>query len=276
MTNDVFLAFLCHLVTRLPLLAVAYCGGWRKHEKSESQSRILQAALYEEFHDHDKKGFVLEENCAGATHPVQDKQGTVLEKKRPGTVHHAQGTASSEIPFVDRELAIECDPLLKPPDAGIFACGMDSHCVESEESELGGFCVAFEQAPILNRALQPEVECVDVNEDGAICDCSLFNNTSGVGSFTCSNPDYCVGQYFGVFPRVCGNLEITYAFPGNQSGTTTYCFEPDGGMPAESLCYSSSYSSMLYNGTSWECEFKVNDIKCNSCLVEDYCPANSN
>ena len=167
-----------------------YHAGWRKHEKSKSQQcTILQAAFYEEFHD--KKGFVPEKKHAEATRLVQDKQDTVIEKKHSGTVSPEQGIASSEIASVDRQPAIECNPLLKATDAGIFACGIDSHCIKSEESKLGGFCVAFEQAPILSHALQLfNFTCVEgPDADGFTCDCSLFNNTSDLGSYTCSLPE---------------------------------------------------------------------------------------
>ena len=247
--------------------AVAYRTGWRKHEKSKLHSSSLQA-LYET--SHHKKGVVLEKKRADATHPGQDKQGTVFEKKHSGTIHSVQGTASSEIPSVDREVSIECNPLSKPPDAGIFVCGIGSRCVKSKESELGGFCVAFEQAPILNRALQVEdslPSCTDGTNDGVTCDCTLFNNTSGVGNFTCTYEE-CVEGY----PTVCGKYEVTITIKNAYTYTYTaeICFEPGGGVPAESLCYSLSYDS-----NARACEFKVNDAVCSSCLFVDSCPANS-
>ena len=252
------------LAQSLPL-AVAYRAGWRKREKSKWQSAILQAALYEEFRD--RKGLVLEKKRAGGTHPVQDKQGTVFEKKHSGTVHPVQGTASSDIPSVDRGASVECDPLSKAPDAGIFACGVDRHCVESEESELGGFCVALERAPILSRVLQADFtdSCTD-GADGLnkTCDCSQFNNTSGVGSFTCTTEGFCFEEY----ATVCGKYEVTYTVENAYTYTFEYCFEPDGGMPAESLCYSKSYEP-----DAFECEFKVNDAICSNC--SDSCPASS-
>jgi hypothetical protein len=41
---------------------------------------------------------------------------------------------------------------------------MDSHCVESEESEMGGLCVANNLAPSINRALQSNATCDETPE----------------------------------------------------------------------------------------------------------------
>jgi hypothetical protein len=253
------------LAQSLPL-AVGYRAAWRKREKSVSQIGILQAALYEEFRD--KKGVVLEKKRAGATRPVQDKQGNVLEKKHSGTVSRVQGSASGEIPSDAREATIECDPLSQAPDAGIFVCGVDSHCIESEESELGGFCVAFKQAPTLSRALQ-SFNCTDgLNGDGATCDCSLFDNTTGLGSYACTYP---AGECIAGYPTVCGKREVNVTLT-NSSVAYTTCIEPDGGVPAESLCYSLDYNS-ISNITT--CEFEINNVICKSCSYENTCPANS-
>jgi hypothetical protein len=252
----------CSLSSVLPL-TVRFSGHWLDLILLDNVSKIPS---YEEFHD--KKGFVLKKKHAEATPLVQDKQGTVLEKKHSGTIRPEQGTASSEIPSVDWEPATECDPLLKAPDAGIFACGMDGHCVESEESELGGFCVAFEQAPILSHALQlggwSGTTC-GLYKEGATCDCSLFNNTSGEGTFTCT---YCEGYSQEECPTVCGNFELAYNIT-NIMAYSASCLEPEGGVPAESLCYSWSFdrSSMMRT----ECEFKINNVTCNSCSIVDSC-----
>ena len=251
------------LAQSLPL-AVAYGAGWRKREKSESQRRtILQAAFYEEFRDN--KGFVPEKKHAEATRLVQDKQGTVIEKKRSGTVRPEQGVASSEIASVDREPAIKCDPLSKAPDAGIFACGMDSHCVKSKESKLGGFCVAFEQAPILSRALQLINFTCDEgpDADGLTCNCSLFNNTSDLGSYTCSLPEGACP--YNDYPSVCGNVLSTLTVLANNSAFYNVCFEPEGGTPVESFCSSYSYDLTYFSAV--ECELKINNITCNSCSI---------
>jgi hypothetical protein len=218
------------LLTQSLPLATAYRAGWRKREKSESQSTILQAAIYEKFCD--KKGFVLEKKRAEATRLVQDKQGTVLEKKRTGTVRPEQGTVSSEIPSVDQEPAIECAPLSKAPDAGIFTCGMDRHCVESEESELGGFCVAVKQAPILSHVLQWYTwECMEDN-GYSTCDCSLFNNISGLGSLTCTYPEgFCPPQY----PSVCGSTFQMVTVTNSSIAYYYQCLYPDDAVPM-SIC----------------------------------------
>jgi hypothetical protein len=38
-----------------------------------------------------------------------------------------QDSASSEVAFENREASVECHPLSKGTDSGIFGCGMDLH-----------------------------------------------------------------------------------------------------------------------------------------------------
>jgi hypothetical protein len=193
---------------------------------------------------------------------VHGKQDDVLEKKRSGSARLVQDSASSAVPSHDREEAsVECDPLSKVTDSGIFGCGMDGHCVESEESELGGFCVPANLAPSINksinRALQENVTCVEgPDEDNLTCDCSQFNETSEVGLFTCSGP-FCIGT-------VCGTGDNSYLYTDDgwrmESCVTDLSTTLMG---IESYCLSYSH-----DGSSLQCEIKANGVVCNSCEME--------
>jgi hypothetical protein len=160
---------------------------------------------------------------------------------------------------------------------------MDSHCVESEESELGGFCAALKQAPSINRALQQNVTCVEmISEDDAAacnctyaCDCSQFNNTSGFGTFACTGTgEYCLGESM----DKCGAVEnrVNATFNADGSYNVVDCLYDVGGvfdaaLGLESYCY--SFSSDL---TSVECEITVNGVACKICEYDQVtCPANS-
>jgi hypothetical protein len=98
---------------------------------------------------HDKKGMLFDKRVG-----VHDKQNDLFEKKLSGSAHLLQHSASNDVPSDDREASVECDPLSIVNDSGILACGIVSHCVESEESEMGGFCVASKQASSISRDLQ--------------------------------------------------------------------------------------------------------------------------
>lgn len=56
----------------------------------------------------------------------------------------------------------------------------------------------------------------------------------------------------------------------NNSVAITVWFKPDRGVPAESLCTSTSF-----NDSAQECALKVNNIICNSCSVQGFCPDTS-
>jgi hypothetical protein len=250
------------LAQSVPLLAVGHLAGWkRREERSWLQSRRLRDALL--VGDHDKKGMLFEKRIG-----VYDKHDDVLEKKRSGSARLVQDSASREIPYDDREASVECNPLSKVTDSGIFGCGLDRHCVESEESKMGGLCVAASMAPSINRALQENDFYCDegTDETGTTCDCSQFNQTSGVGNATCTGP-FCVGMY-------CGNFTSRASSYADGSFQYESCYELSGNTTAmglESYCYSNSFSSDL---NSTECEIKGNGVACNSCEYGQVtCPA---
>jgi hypothetical protein len=230
---------------------------------------------------HDKKGLVLEKSVGDHV-----KQDNVLDK-RPGSARLVQDSGSSEVPSDDREASVECDPRSKVADYGIFGCGMDSHCVESEESELGGFCVALKRAPSINRALQANLTCVEkISEEDAAtcnctytCDCSQFNNTSGSGSIKCTGTSqYCFGESA---QKICGSYDFSYNFTTNADGSydLDYCDYDFSGVLGtavglESFCY--VYRNVSSDYKSVECEIKVNDVACDICEFNQVtCPANS-
>jgi hypothetical protein len=171
-----------------------------------------------------------------------------------------QDSALSEVPSDDREASVECDPLSKVvTDSGIFDCGMDGHCVESEESELGGFCVAANLAPSINRALQSYNPCVK-DEQGRLCDCSSTTNATCTKSFCWKKS------------KVCGNYTISGSWNADGSYSFEKCYDlKETAMGLESYCYSSTYDL-----TSMECKIKFNGVECISCEVDKVtCAADS-
>jgi hypothetical protein len=131
---------------------------------------------------------------------------------------------------------------------------MDSHCVESEESEMGGFCVASKQASSISRALQDVPNC-----DPTTCDCSQFDSTTLVGIFTCTGD---------------GSTNYSYMYNADGSYIVEACTDYSGvtDSPYDSYCI--SVSSDL---TSIKCGIKIDDVLCNSCEFDDEaCPANAN
>jgi hypothetical protein len=213
--------------------------------------------------DHDKKGVLFEKR--EGVHGKHDNN--VLEKRHSGSARLVQDSALSEVPSDDREASVECDPLSKVvTDSGIFGCGMNNRCVESEESGMGGFCVADNMAPSINRALQQNVTCVGTPRDGLTCDCSDFDNTNSVGNFTCRE-DFC-------YETVCGNSTYSQSNAADGWFSRKVCRNYNATvLGLESYCFSFSFSSDPYSA---ECEIEADDVVCNSCKW-DYasCPAGS-
>jgi hypothetical protein len=217
------------LAQSVPLLAVGHIAGWKKREeRSRLRSRRLHDALL--LGDHDKKGVLFEKRKG-----VHVKHDDVLEKKRSGSAQLVQDSVSSEVASGDREASVECDPLSKATDSGIFGCGVDRHCVVSEESELGGLCVADNLAPSINRELQSDVTCV-YGDEGLLCDYCQFNRTSRTGNVTCS------GQF--CFETFCGNYTVSGSWNADGSYSLKECYDLNKtAMGLESFCYFFSNSS---------------------------------
>jgi hypothetical protein len=183
-------------------------------------------------------------------------------------------SALSDVPSDDREASVECDPLSKVTDSGIFGCGMDSHCVKSEESEMGGFCVASKQAPSVSRALQAEVpSCGEVFVVlGFTCDCissTSYDNTAYVGS----NSFNCTGEYcLGVNPCTSAGVASTYYADGSFKVEICDEYSEVTALPFESYCI-----TLISDLNSTECAVKIDDVLCNSCEFENKtCPTDAN
>jgi hypothetical protein len=251
------------LAQSVPLLAVGHLAGWKKREeRSWLQSRhLLRDALFVE--DHDKKGMLFEKRVGVGVRDKHDND--VLEKKHSGSARLVQDSASSKVAFDDREASVECNPRSKVSDSGIFSCGMDSHCVESEESEMGGLCVSSKQATSFNRALQQNVTCVEGPDAyGTTCECSEFNNTSGVGPFVCIG-GFCVGTTCVIASSTTSIFYDGSYIIGRCYGLNTTV------LGLESYCY-----SVNSDISSTECEITADGVVCNSCKLEqESCPAHS-
>jgi hypothetical protein len=249
------------LAQSVPLLAVGHLAGWkRREERSWLQGRRLRDALL--LGDHDKKGMLFKKRVG--VHGKHDNDA--LEKKRSGSTRLVQDSASSEVRSDDREASVECDPLSKMTDSGILGCAMDLHCIESEESEMGGLCVAANLAPSINRALQQDSNfyCDEgTDEDGFTCDCSQFNQSSGVGNFTCSLPS-CWGT-------ICMLVSFSSSYNADGSYNIRNCFELNSTiMGLDSYC---SFFSISSDFDVTECGFEFNGIAFNSCeYTQEICP----
>jgi hypothetical protein len=204
---------------------------------------------------------------------VHGKHNDVLEKKRVGSARLEQNSASSEVSSDHGEGSVECYPLSKATDTGIFGCGIDSHCVDSEKSKLGGFCVAIKQArlcPSIVRCNKMWVVLKDLMKMESHPTVASFNTTSGVGTIITTYPEeFCLGES----GDLCG-IERSYTINPDGSYGTGYCFDPmNGGELVYNFCYSTSFSALGYGEG---CEVKVNDVVSSSCAFGlENCPANS-
>jgi hypothetical protein len=129
-------------------------------------------------------------------------------------------------------------------------------------------CVATKLVTTIHRALQTGVTCDEgPDEDGITCDCSEFNNTIGVGNFTCPLLEHGTSEHYLVHNYTVnadGSIFVENCFytEGMSSGLESYCFS-----------YSISYSSVL--GPTMECEMKANGISVRSSCdyQQESCPA---
>jgi hypothetical protein len=145
----------------------------------------------------------------------------------------------------------ECNPRSNKPDIGIFSCGTDRHCIQDDESTLGGFCIALKeaQADAMHRSLQDGGLCNDSD-----CDCSKFEN--GVGTYVCASSE-CVDES----NTICGRKENVVIVNSDGSYRTSTCFVDTDGSPIESYCYSTIFDGLRKT----DCELEYNGEMCNSC-----------
>lgn len=159
---------------------------------------------------------------------------------------------ASKITQVSRKDATECNPRSNNPDVGIFSCAADTHCIQDDESTLGGFCVAFQEAErqaAMHRSLQDGGLCYDPD-----CDCSDFEN--GIGTYVCASSE-CVDDE----GTICGRKEDIVVNKADGSYRTSTCFVDTDGSPIQSYCYSTQFDGVRKSG----CELEYNGVMCKSC-----------
>lgn len=146
---------------------------------------------------------------------------------------------------------VECNPRSSNPDVGIFSCDVDNHCIQDDDSGLGGFCVAYQEAVSAMRRLQDGGLCDDIYLD---CDCSSFVN--GTGTYTCVANE-CVDDE----ETICGEKEDVVVVNMDGSYRTSTCFVDTDGSPIESYCYSTMFDGTTKTG----CELEYNGEMCAGC-----------
>jgi hypothetical protein len=174
--------------------------------------------------------------------------------------------------LASQEGTVECDPASSDADVGLLSCGMGNYCMESQGSNLGGFCVESPMA--FDRDLQDGISenytepCLCVppaqycNESSPYfdyfeCDCDEFDVENNTGTLTCKvYENYCFGKYG--CNDTCGNANVTVSIDGESYSYST-CY--DFFTPYEQkFCY--YYSSAL---DITECAISVDDELCTSC-----------
>lgn len=144
---------------------------------------------------------------------LRNAQRNVLEQSKPKKASRTAPTRKT------RKDAALCNPRSNNPDVGIFSCGTDNHCIQDDESTLGGFCVAYKEArAAMHRSLQDGGLCDDIYLD---CDCKDFEN--GVGTYTCASSE-CVDDD----NTICGEKEDVVVVNDDGSYRTSTCFVDTG------------------------------------------------
>lgn len=173
------------------------------------------------------------------------------------------------------ESLVECDPSTGEADVGLLSCGAGRYCLESDESNLGGYCTSA----AVSRQLQAEATnnttlisalydiCNDATDTG--CTCGGVDVEAYTGSISCTyaaecltvtdacreNTTFCYTQTY--------DLTVTAQYAG--SAKSCYLFTDP---KEQSYCYSLFIPA---DGSEEFCEIEVDGTKCNSCLsVEQY------
>jgi hypothetical protein len=171
----------------------------------------------------------------------------------------------------------ECNPESGDADVGVLSCGVGRYCVESDESTMGGLCVASTaEEEEEDRVLQAEqfnlfdglyrVFCDPTAPYSADCNCTGIDSEAYTLEVSCSRAENCT-QYI----SICGENTtscINYGFNFNLSGPGMYvvdrCFE-DRLPYYQKTCYHIlSYGSGVAEG----CVISVNDDDCFSCAID--------
>jgi hypothetical protein len=170
---------------------------------------------------------------------------------------------------------VECDPTSEnKADVGILGCGMNQYCAESEDSNLGGFCLNSDAdmdpknrdlghygdyllldyfIPLLKGYCDPA--SYYFGYENINCDCDGFNLEDSVGTITCTSDYYCYSD------GVCG----TYSFSGVISTdpdvqSFEYCLQITA--PIET-------SFCLGIDSMPACSISVDNVACQSCDVQE-------
>lgn len=182
-------------------------------------------------------------------------RNVLLETKPRGKQDDANDKSVSETSKPPNENATECNPRSNNPDVGIFSCGTGNHCIQDDDSGLGGFCVAYEQAQkhaMMHRSLQDGGLCTDPYLE---CDCDGFEN--GVGTYVCASSGECVDED----ETICGEQENVVMVSADGSYRTSTCFVDTDGSPIQSYCYSTVFDGVQKT----DCELEFNGVMCSSC-----------
>ena len=157
----------------------------------------------------------------------------------------------------------ECEPLDGDPDIGILACSYNEHCVESDASSLGGFCISYEHDGRLLKQVLPSNVC-DPSYTGTKfqnCNCSNFDVTTNTGAFSCQ-----IYDYYCFLPKYCGALVIYRTILPNGQESSNYCYQIVTPSSVD-ICYG-------INSTP-ECYLSVNGTTCSSCEIVNVAQLNA-
>ena len=212
-------------------------------DEREKQKRSLKEAEASLLHNNVNVDLVIND---------KSRMGIVLEKNPSvQAVGPVSSTGMSE--NMPAKPLSECNP-----DIGIFSCGLQARCVESQESTLGGFCVEYQKARS-QRHLQDGGLCEDIYVD---CDCG--NVTDSVGSYTCTRPGECIDQG----GQVCGTFQDVISIEADGSYSKSSCFMTDSGVVENSFDASvGSYCYSVVNDgiRTTECVLEIDGVECSSC-----------
>jgi hypothetical protein len=144
---------------------------------------------------------------------------------------------------------IECDSVSDSDvDIGVLACGLGYYCQESEDSKLGGICVASATPMALDRNLQAgafQAYC----DSSFLCNCDNYDSTTVSGLVTCGPIYYCQDD---CDPRLCSAASSNIRVYGPDNFTSFGCFEFIGGPYAVRSCFGSSLTAIY-----------IDDVKCD-------------
>jgi hypothetical protein len=179
--------------------------------------------------------------------------------------------------LASQEGTVECDPASSDADVGLLSCGMGNYCMESQGSDLGGFCVespiAFDrelQANATNgtseTSYEPEMVlgqlCNESSSDFVYydCDCDEFDVENNTGTLSC---DIYKNVCLDGCNDTCFNSSITYSTDG-ESYRYIACDDFFSPYDEQRVCY--YYTSAP--GAS-NCAISLDEEFCTSCSTSN-------